>query len=64
MMTETITWRPVSEPPDADMTVLVFMPGANDPVWLGYFDGHIWREVGSMAIQPSHWADMPLGVTS
>jgi hypothetical protein len=59
--TETITWHPVSEPPDADTTVLVFIPAANDPVWLGLLDGDTWREVNSAPISPTHWAEIPRG---
>jgi hypothetical protein len=32
MTTETITWKPIGEPPDSDMTVLLLDPAASEPV--------------------------------
>ena len=61
---EIIEWKGVRQTmPDADTTVLVFAPGANDEVWLGYWDGDVWREVGSDEIdgRVTHWAEMPFG---
>lgn len=61
---EQIQWIPLaSSYPDADITVLVHCPGATDPVWLGFFDGEIWRDVGAdpMDHEVTHWADLPEG---
>jgi hypothetical protein len=62
VITETITWKPVAEPPDSDMTVLLFDPAASEPIWLGYLDGDTWRFIDCMPAEPTHWADMPKGI--
>jgi hypothetical protein len=62
--TETITWHPVSEPPDADTMVLIFDPAASEPVWPGYLDGDAWRESEGKEMRPTHWADFPKGPAS
>lgn len=64
MITETLTWKPVVEPPDSDTTVLLFDPAASEPVWLGYLDGEIWRYVDGMPASPTHYADLPKGPTA
>lgn len=61
MITETLTWKPVAEPPDSDTTVLLFDPAASEPVWLGYLDGETWRYVDGMPATPTHWSEMPGG---
>jgi hypothetical protein len=61
MITETLTWKPVAEPPDHDTTVLLFDPAASEPVWLGYLDGDAWRFVDGMPATPTHWASLPGG---
>lgn len=47
--------------PDADLTVLVHCPAADEPVWLGYYDGDTWRDVTGLAVEHpvKHWADLP-----
>jgi hypothetical protein len=61
-MTETLQWHPVLEQmPDADSTVLIFDAAASEPVWLGYLDGEIWRNVDGTVASPTRWADMPRG---
>lgn len=55
-------WHPVaSQLPDADTVVLVHVPGADEPVWLGYWDGDEWRYADAMPVtQPvTHWCEMP-----
>lgn len=44
--------------PDADLTVLVHIPGA---VWLGYWDGVCWRDVSGLVMphEVIHWMDLP-----
>jgi len=59
--TETLTWRPVAEPPDSDTTVLLFDPAASEPVWPGYFDGDVWRTAEGMPATPTLWSEMPGG---
>lgn len=58
---ETIRWQ--RGLPDADMTVLVYVPKATEPVWLGYFDGHDWRYVSAEVIDVpvKAWAHVPEG---
>jgi hypothetical protein len=62
-MLEQIHWTLVADSlPDADITVLMFAPTNDDPVWPGYLDGTEWRYVnGSVASQPIAWAEMPEG---
>ena len=65
MTTETITWHRVSDRlPDDDTTVLVHMTGGSEPVWLGYRDCDIWRDIDSCYIggEVVAWADLPEGV--
>lgn len=46
--------------PDADMAVLIYAPRAEDPVWLGFFDGLNWRDVEAMTADGvTHWAELP-----
>jgi hypothetical protein len=61
MSTEAITWHPVSEPPDSDITVMLFVPDATEPVWPGYLDGEAWRFIDGMPANPVSWAEMPVG---
>lgn len=67
---ESIQWISVTEQlPDADTTVLVHAPGADDPVWLGFYDGVFWFAVtgaaygdqDEIAAEVSAWATMPAG---
>lgn len=64
MMIESITWHPVSEPPDSDITVMLFVPDATEPVWPGYLDGDLWRSANGMPVTPTHRAEMPKGPTA
>jgi len=61
---ETITWCSPSNPPDADTTVLVFVPDADEPIDFGFWDGERWccatllhREESRIAA----WAELPEG---
>jgi len=67
---EIISWRAVAaEVPDADTTVLVCAPGADEPVWLGYYDGEDWyADTGAgygnedeIAAEVTAWAPIPKG---
>jgi len=63
-ITDTIEWFTcTNKMPEFDETVIVHHPSADEPVWLGYHDGEIWREVSGDAINVSHWAEMPIGPT-
>lgn len=69
MITETIHWIPTNESlPDCDLTVLIFCPDSisgSDPVWLGFFDGEVWRDVSAGHIEETitHWSNIPNGPT-
>lgn len=52
------------ERPDADSTVLVELVGDAEPVWLGFWDGAVWRDACTGAEfdgQVVAWADRPKG---
>jgi hypothetical protein len=57
-------WRSAAKKPDADTTVLVFAPKADDPVQSGYWDGEVWRDVLGMpyAAHVEMWAELPYPV--
>lgn len=60
---EPIEWIAVSDAlPDSETTVLVFSPGTDEPVWLGYHD-ETWLDVSGFELlnQPTAWAPMPKG---
>lgn len=59
-----LEWMPVSEPPDEDVTVLIFDAAAEgESVWPGYLDGRRWRYADGLIANPTHWRDMPEGPT-
>ena len=57
-------WQPATRKPDADSTVLVFSPKADEPCWLGYWDGEVWRDVlgTPYATRVEMWAELPYPV--
>lgn len=64
MKTETITWHdPRSDKPDSDTTVLLHVPGADEPVWPGHLDGETWTyaEGAPVGRTVKAWAEMPEG---
>ena len=67
---EQIYWVSVKDVlPDAETTVLVYAPGADEPIWLGYYDHDSWfadtgAEYGNedeIAAEVTAWAPMPKG---
>lgn len=67
---EYVTWIDVADHlPDSDEVVLVSAPGANEPVWLGFYDGVYWFSVDGpeygneeeIAATVVAWAVMPKG---
>lgn len=62
---ESKRWRPGTEPPDTDLTVMVHVDcdacDWSEPVWIGFHDGEVWRAVGAEEIVVLHWAPMPEG---
>jgi len=63
-MTETITWIDANEQlPDDEITVLVYSSQiADEPVWLGYHEEHLWLAVDGTELEDvTHWAHVPAG---
>lgn len=62
---EPLMWACVNEElPDDEMTVLVFHPTLNEPVWFGYYNQGSWYTPDGMQLPPNtvtHWAEMPEG---
>lgn len=60
---ETIEWFDVGVlMPDDEITVLVFMPGSDEPVWLGWHADGQWYAVDATEIaRVSAWAEIPFG---
>lgn len=62
MSDERITWHRAADTlPDSDMTVLIYAPESDPPVWLGYHDGTQWYTADAWVTTVTHWADMPVG---
>jgi hypothetical protein len=65
MSKEIVHWYSVEDDmPDDYETVLVYTPGTNEPVWLGYHDSNDgWCYVDGCAPTHTvtHWATMPAG---
>ena len=51
--------------PDADTTVLVYMPESDNPVDVGFYDGEFWFDYLGAALTGrnvvSHWMQLPDG---
>lgn len=64
-MIEKIHWSVASDGlPDADETVHICMPGNDEPVWIGYFDGTTWRTSDGFPVKAgevTYWAPMLKG---
>lgn len=64
---EQIEWRDAhKEKPDAEQTVMIYVPTSDEPVWFGWFDGaSLWYDVSGAVIggkaSVTHWAPMPEG---
>lgn len=48
--------------PDADTTVLTQSTTSDEPIWLGYWDGQIWRDIEGFPRDVIAWAHLPLGL--
>lgn len=62
----SLTWTPISEPPDDETTVLVCnMDWEGDSVSMGFIDAGQWRVGESLVFDPppTHWADLPEAAT-
>ncbi len=64
-MKERIYWvNAAGQLPDDEMTVLLFHPTLNEPVWLGYHFQGQWFTTSGEQLTPgsvAHWAEMPEG---
>ena len=60
LKTETITWE--DGVPDADTTVLTQSETSDEPVWPGYWDGTVWRDIEGFERDVTAWANFPIGV--
>jgi hypothetical protein len=61
---ELLGWTPVTEAlPDDEITVLVFMPDAAEPVAFGFHSDGAWHTAGFSVLPSvvSAWATMPSG---
>lgn len=45
--------------PDSDETVMVHHPGEDEPVWIGYHDGEVWRYIDGAQCGVTHWMELP-----
>jgi hypothetical protein len=70
IVAETLMWNAVAEKlPDDDTTVIVYAPGAEEPVWFGFYDGVYWfattgeeySNEEEIHAPVTHWADLPVG---
>lgn len=65
--TESIKWNGVlCSMPDAETTLLIYVSGASEPVWIGYWDDGLdgsWRYADGSRVEGivTHWAEMPEG---
>ena len=58
---QALHWHPAATPPDADMTVLLWITEGNEADWAGgWWDGEDWRlcESGGVAAGTvTHWCE-------
>ena len=55
-----MSWkRCEDELPDADQTVLIYAAGADEPVWMGFYDSEVWRDAEGMRAEVTHWLPFP-----
>lgn len=62
--TETTEWIDCKVSlPDEGMIVNVYSPLADEPVWIGYLEDGIWRDVdsGRYHTPVTHWSDLLKG---
>jgi len=65
LRSEIVVWTLVGEGmPDADLTVNIMLNEefSDEPIWLGYFDGELWRDVEGMPVDVVAWAPMLRGM--
>lgn len=62
--TETILWQSAERLPDSDLSVLVYAPACDEPVWIGFYDGDGWVSADGAMYRKGHvkaWANLPAG---
>lgn len=59
---EYLQWVRLGKP-DEEITVMLFVPGSDEEVWPGYWDGEEWYWVGHAPVEDEviAWAHMPRG---
>lgn len=65
LFTEVLVWQDARQVlPDAEMSVLVFSPENDEPVWIGFYDGERWVSDGLVEYETPvvAWAELPGGV--
>ena len=64
-MDEIITWIPTKQQlPDDEITVMLFVPEHDEPVWLGYHEDYAWYLTDGTPLAQNavtHWANFPNG---
>lgn len=45
--------------PDDCMTVMVYAPDCNEPVWLGYHENNKWYSPDHIRLRVTHWMELP-----
>lgn len=61
-LSETIQWHRANDLPDDEITVLLYTPGLDEPVWLGWHDDEGWHAADAMPVPDEFvkaWAQMP-----
>lgn len=56
-----INWRDMSEFPTPGNTVLIHVPGDDEPVWFGFWDGRRWHYIEGLPVRAEvrHWSRVP-----
>jgi hypothetical protein len=55
-------WVPCTKAmPDSDQTVLISNIAWDEPTWMGFHDGEVWRDIEAFICDPAptHWMPMP-----
>lgn len=61
-ITPSVKWIDADlERPDDNLAVLMYIPDADEPVWLGYIEGGTWFEMDGFPVEGEvkAWCDLP-----
>lgn len=61
---EAVRWHSAAELPDSDLSVLIYAPNMDEPVWIGWHDGMSWVGADGAKYPPGSvvaWSDLPAG---